>query len=197
MRRRNPAAPCRRGSAGRGRETENTFCITKGRYAIPSQHIGDLENYETLQFFERRWGNLSSVYQAQPRSSRTIFTPTISVRAGPCAVPNRSSQCNTTTRMLRVAWRRRLDGKSVPAWLLMARASVRRAGLGGEFLLLRLQRVRTAARICAMCLCLVENRAARQGWRMAAAPALFDALGPGSGTWRFPADAGESLGLGR
>ena len=35
-----------------GAELKNTFCITKGRYAIPSQHIGDLENYETLQFFE-------------------------------------------------------------------------------------------------------------------------------------------------
>jgi hydrogenase maturation protein HypF len=52
---------------GTGAELKNTFCITKGRYAIPSQHIGDLENHETLQFFEETLRNLLSVYQAEPR----------------------------------------------------------------------------------------------------------------------------------
>ncbi len=50
-----------------GGELKNTFCLTKGRFAILSQHIGDLENYETLQFFEETWRNLESVYQAKPR----------------------------------------------------------------------------------------------------------------------------------
>jgi hydrogenase maturation protein HypF len=34
-----------------GAELKNTFCLTKGRYAILSQHIGNLENYETMRFF--------------------------------------------------------------------------------------------------------------------------------------------------
>ncbi|HJX37182.1 MAG TPA: carbamoyltransferase HypF [Anaerolineae bacterium] len=35
-----------------GTELKNTFCATKDRYAFLSQHIGDLENLETLEHFE-------------------------------------------------------------------------------------------------------------------------------------------------
>src|SRR5262249_44475646 len=52
---------------GAGAELKNTFCITKARYAILSQHIGDLENLETLAFFEETLANLTSVYRARPR----------------------------------------------------------------------------------------------------------------------------------
>ena len=36
-----------------GPELKNTFCITRDRYAFLSQHIGDMENLETLEHFER------------------------------------------------------------------------------------------------------------------------------------------------
>ncbi len=35
-----------------GAELKNTFCLTKNNYAFLSHHIGDLENYETLNSFE-------------------------------------------------------------------------------------------------------------------------------------------------
>jgi hydrogenase maturation protein HypF len=35
-----------------GAELKNTFCLTKDNYAFLSQHIGDLENLETMEHFE-------------------------------------------------------------------------------------------------------------------------------------------------
>lgn len=49
-----------------GGEVKNTFAITKGSYAIVSQHIGDMENYETLSFFEETLASLKQVYRAVP-----------------------------------------------------------------------------------------------------------------------------------
>lgn len=51
---------------GCGADLKNTFTITKGRYAIPGQHIGDMENYETLNFFEESLRNIKAVYRAAP-----------------------------------------------------------------------------------------------------------------------------------
>ncbi len=49
-----------------GAELKNTLCLTKGRYAILSQHIGDLENYETLRFFEETLANLKKLFRVEP-----------------------------------------------------------------------------------------------------------------------------------
>ena len=51
-----------------GAELKNTFCLTKGRYAILSQHIGDLENFETLVFFEETLANLKKLFRVEPRA---------------------------------------------------------------------------------------------------------------------------------
>jgi len=51
-----------------GAELKNTFCLTKGRYAILSQHIGDLENYETMQFFEQTLANLQHIFRVSPQA---------------------------------------------------------------------------------------------------------------------------------
>ena len=52
---------------GCGADLKNTFTITKGRFAIPGQHIGDMENYETVKFFQESLENLKSVYRADPK----------------------------------------------------------------------------------------------------------------------------------
>ena len=50
-----------------GGELKNTFCLTKDHYAIVSQHIGDLENYETLCFFEETLAGLKHVFKVAPQ----------------------------------------------------------------------------------------------------------------------------------
>src|ERR1039458_2835076 len=51
-----------------GGELKNAFCLTKGRHAILSQHIGDLENYQTVEFFEETLRNLKKLFRVEPRA---------------------------------------------------------------------------------------------------------------------------------
>ncbi len=49
-----------------GPELKNTFCLTKGRHAFLSQHIGDLEKYETLVFFRETLDRMKELFGIQP-----------------------------------------------------------------------------------------------------------------------------------
>ncbi|MBE0644754.1 MAG: carbamoyltransferase HypF [Bacteroidetes bacterium] len=49
-----------------GAELKNTLCVSKGRAAFLSQHIGDLENLETLRFFEHTLSHLLRIYDVNP-----------------------------------------------------------------------------------------------------------------------------------
>ncbi len=51
-----------------GGELKNTFCLGKGSYAVLSQHIGDMQNYETLRFFEETLSNLKKLFRVAPRA---------------------------------------------------------------------------------------------------------------------------------
>jgi len=50
-----------------GAELKNTFCLTRGRYAFVSHHIGDLENYETLQSFENSIVHFERLFRLRPK----------------------------------------------------------------------------------------------------------------------------------
>lgn len=50
-----------------GAEIKNTFCLTKGKKAILSQHIGDLQNYDTLEFFKESLKNLKNSFRVSPQ----------------------------------------------------------------------------------------------------------------------------------
>jgi len=49
-----------------GAELKNTICITKGDKAFISQHIGDLENLATLDFFELTVAHLQRLLETTP-----------------------------------------------------------------------------------------------------------------------------------
>jgi len=49
-----------------GPEQKNTFCLTRGRDAFLSQHIGDLENLATLEFFREALEDQKRLLEVEP-----------------------------------------------------------------------------------------------------------------------------------
>jgi hydrogenase maturation protein HypF len=49
-----------------GAELKNTFCLTRDQHAFLSHHIGDLENYETLQSFETGIAHYEQLFRIHP-----------------------------------------------------------------------------------------------------------------------------------
>ncbi len=50
-----------------GGELKNTICLTRGREAFLSQHIGDLENLESYRFFESTIESLKRILEVEPQ----------------------------------------------------------------------------------------------------------------------------------
>jgi hydrogenase maturation protein HypF len=51
---------------GCGAEDKNTFCLTKDNYAFVSQHIGDMENMETLEHFDSTISLYKRLFHIEP-----------------------------------------------------------------------------------------------------------------------------------
>jgi len=50
-----------------GAELKNTFCLAKKNYAFLSQHIGDLENFETMENFLRTLELFKRLFRVEPK----------------------------------------------------------------------------------------------------------------------------------
>jgi len=50
-----------------GADLKNTFCLTKEKYAFISQHIGDMENLETLEHFENTLNLYKKLFRVNPK----------------------------------------------------------------------------------------------------------------------------------
>ncbi len=51
---------------GCGAEEKNTFCLTRDNYAFLSQHIGDMENMETLEHFDNTMSLYKRLFHIEP-----------------------------------------------------------------------------------------------------------------------------------
>lgn len=49
-----------------GGELKNTLCVTRGKHAFLSQHIGDLDNFETLRSFEESIVHFEKLFRTKP-----------------------------------------------------------------------------------------------------------------------------------
>ena len=61
-----PIGGARRSVLAVGGELKNAFCLASTEHAWMSQHIGDMENLETLDAFERSVGQFTELYDVQP-----------------------------------------------------------------------------------------------------------------------------------
>jgi hydrogenase maturation protein HypF len=159
-----------------GPELKNTFCLTKANYAILSQHIGDLENLETIAFFEETLANLKRVYHAEPRviahdlhpeymSTRWGLArpePKIAVQHHHAHIASCMAENGLVEPVIGVAFDGTGYGEDGQIW-------------GGEFLICEYASFERAAHLRYVPL-VGGDRAAREPWRMAAAY-LNDALG--------------------
>lgn len=51
-----------------GAELKNTLCLTRGKDAFLSQHVGDLKNLETFEFFQNMAEHLSGLLEVRPEA---------------------------------------------------------------------------------------------------------------------------------
>jgi hydrogenase maturation protein HypF len=51
-----------------GGELKNTICLTKGKHAFLSQHVGDLENVESYNFFAEAVEHLERILEIRPQT---------------------------------------------------------------------------------------------------------------------------------
>ncbi len=59
--------PCQAPILGVGAQDKNTFCLAWDRTAVLSQHIGDLDNIETLDYYRLAIDHLAELCQRRPR----------------------------------------------------------------------------------------------------------------------------------
>ncbi len=53
---------------GVGAHLKNTFCLTRGNEAFVSQHIGDLDNLSTMEFYEETFAHLLKLLEVKPQA---------------------------------------------------------------------------------------------------------------------------------
>jgi hydrogenase maturation protein HypF len=76
-----------------GAELKNTFCLTRDEYAFLSQHIGDMENLETLEHFEATIELYKRLFRIEPAIiAHDLHPDYLSTKYAKSQIANRKSQ---------------------------------------------------------------------------------------------------------
>ena len=134
-----------------GAELKNTFCLTRDDNAFLSQHIGDLENLETLEHFESSIALYERLFRLAPEMVAYDLHPEYLASKYALALAGgarrRRSACSTITPTSSPAWSRTgaSSRSSASAW--RARLRRRRGLWGGEVLVCDLLGYRRVAHL--------------------------------------------------
>jgi hydrogenase maturation protein HypF len=153
---------------GTGGELKNTVCLTREDEAFVSQHIGDLENLETLRSFEAAIEHLQRILEVQPEMIVHDLHPDyLSSRwAGLQTGTRRLAVQHHHAHVAAVAAERRLSGPLLGLALDGTGYGADGTIWGGELLLLDGHRYRRLGHLLSAGLP-GGDRAAREPWRMA------------------------------
>ncbi len=173
-----------------GAELKNTFCLAKGEHAVVSQHIGDLENAETLRSFVEGIEHFKRLFDIEPRVVAHDLHPdylstkyaTADLAAGGRPMSS-SSACSTITRTSRRAWSTTKLMARSSAWLSTALATAPMAPSGAVSSCSRTWPPSSGLAASSRCRCQAARprSASRGGWRPPTwLPAIRTACPPGS-----------------
>jgi len=151
-----------------GAELKNTFCLTRGRHAILSQHIGDLENYETQQFFEETLKKMTHLFKVSPKAIAHDLHPGYrSTRmALNSSIDHRFAVQHHHAHIVSCMAENHLDGKVIGVAMDGTGLGSDGTVWGGEFLVAHLAGFERSGHIRAVPLP-GGDAAIRQPWRMA------------------------------
>ena len=115
-----------------GGELKNTLCLTRGKDAFLSQHVGDLKNLETFEFFQNMAEHLGGLLEVKPEAIVCDLHPTTFPRAMRWIPACPSCACNTTSPMCTAYWRK--TGMTPPrsGWRWTAPDTARTEPYGAE-----------------------------------------------------------------
>ena len=159
-----------------GADLKAALCLASNGHAVISQHLGDMENLETFQFFEESLANLKTIYRIQPRAlahdlhpdymttrwAERQSLPRIAVQHHHAHFASCMAENGLNERVIGVTFDGTGYGTDGQVW-------------GGEFLVGDYRGFERAAHIRYVPL-IGGEQAIRQPWRMAAAY-LIDAFG--------------------
>ena len=169
-----------------GAQQKNTLCLTRAGFALPSQHLGDLENFETLRFFEETLERMQRLFHVRPDAVAYDLHPgylstqfalrmqglrLIGVQHHHAHIASCMAEHGLDGRVIGVAWDGTGFGTDGTIW-------------GGEFLAADLAGFERYARLRPVLLAGGDS-AVREPWRVARSYLLdaFDGEPPPGGPW--------------